>query len=876
MFDFRTLGVLDLRTPDGREVSSLLAQPKRVALLTYLATAVPPGFHRRDELVVLFWPERDQEHARTALRKALHFLRHALGNGVILTRGAEDVGLDPALLQCDTAMFERLLEEGQAREALDRYRGHFLSGFHLSRCPEFERWMEKRRALLRERAARAAWSLAEAAEAEGSTVDAAHWARCTAEFSPDDEGLLRRVVALLDRVGDRAGAIHTYGVFAQHLLAEDGVDPAPETVSLVETVRARVAPSGRAEVGVVATRTPRAELPPGVGVAASDRDSGSLAGPLQERGRSAWRPHRHARTFAGLGVAILAVGTLAIRQGYLPFSRIGRSESALLSNRVVVIPFANETGDPSLAPIGQMTADWVTEGLAQSGLVQIITLPTVLKALDTTDSASTHENAGARTLAGAVGANTVIWGSYYRSGDELAIQAQVTNTRDRTLLGAVGPVRASPRAMSEGLATLRQRVMGLLAVRLDQRLAPWASDIRQPPQYEAYLEYVQGLEATDWEEKGRHFVRATDLDPSFTRAWFEAIGNSPDADTTRDWNAWVDSAYTTLRRLRKTMSLADRYTLDGMEAARRQDWRAQYRAARKAALYAPDKRPFLAISAFNLGRYQEMVDVWLSDSTPAILQPPDPLATKQVTAALHFLGAHERELALARQGKRAHPGHINFYEMETTALAALGRISELEAAVEEVRDLGPIDGWYDQPTFLFIVGNELLWHGHDSAARRMLERAEGLRRVAVETQGPRTGTLPRLFAPNADNAHDLAQVLLFLGRWHEAQLMLRQLYAQDSDPHDLADIGIAAARSGEREEALRIMRDLGRLPWPESWQRTWHQAYVAGALEDCELMVTLLRKSFSEGAFYQILHRRLGFYFCRNYPGFVELAKPHG
>lgn len=44
----RTLGALDFRGPDGAELGAVLAQPKRVALLCYLAMAIPRGPHRRD------------------------------------------------------------------------------------------------------------------------------------------------------------------------------------------------------------------------------------------------------------------------------------------------------------------------------------------------------------------------------------------------------------------------------------------------------------------------------------------------------------------------------------------------------------------------------------------------------------------------------------------------------------------------------------------------------------------------------------------------------------------------------------------------------------------------------------------------------------
>src|SRR5207249_266043 len=71
MIHFRMLGGLSLTAADGREVRSLLAQPRRLALLAYLAAGTPRDFQRRDSLVALFWPELDQKHARAALREAL-------------------------------------------------------------------------------------------------------------------------------------------------------------------------------------------------------------------------------------------------------------------------------------------------------------------------------------------------------------------------------------------------------------------------------------------------------------------------------------------------------------------------------------------------------------------------------------------------------------------------------------------------------------------------------------------------------------------------------------------------------------------------------------------------------------------------------------
>ena len=78
--ELRTLGRVTLRGIDGTEVEEVVHQPKRLALLVYLAMAEPRGFHRRDSLLALFWPELPEKRARNALNKTLHFLRSHLGD----------------------------------------------------------------------------------------------------------------------------------------------------------------------------------------------------------------------------------------------------------------------------------------------------------------------------------------------------------------------------------------------------------------------------------------------------------------------------------------------------------------------------------------------------------------------------------------------------------------------------------------------------------------------------------------------------------------------------------------------------------------------------------------------------------------------------
>src|SRR2546425_665635 len=239
MIEFRLLGTLSLTTADGREVGSLLSQPRRLALLAYLAAATPRGPHRRDTLLALFWPELDQDHARAALRQSLHVLRSALGADTMVSRGDEEIGLDFERIWCDVAAFARAIDGGEPGQALDLYRGNLLEGFCISDASEFERWLESERAKLAGVAARTARTLAQSCEKRGDLSTAVHWARRAIELAPNDEGLLRQLIAVLDRTGDRAGALQAYEEFAQHLAEEYEAEPAAETKALLAAVRAR-------------------------------------------------------------------------------------------------------------------------------------------------------------------------------------------------------------------------------------------------------------------------------------------------------------------------------------------------------------------------------------------------------------------------------------------------------------------------------------------------------------------------------------------------------------------------------------------------------------------------------------------------------------
>lgn len=279
------LGGVSLEATGGREVRAILRQPKRLALLLYLTTASPRGFHRRDKLVALFWPELDDARARHALRQALYVLRRALPDEVLVTRGDDEVGVAPDQLWCDVAALELAFREGRFDEVCELFRGDFVDGLHIPEVsPEFEYWLSAERERLRRLALEAAWNLADEAVEAGHGRRAAHWAARALEMAPFDEFSLQRQVRILDRFGDRSGALQAYEQFAARLLSELEAEPSPETQSLVETVRQRSSPNGNGH-GVDGLLPPdRGETRDTPSLSSTDHDADHLPGETSDGG----------------------------------------------------------------------------------------------------------------------------------------------------------------------------------------------------------------------------------------------------------------------------------------------------------------------------------------------------------------------------------------------------------------------------------------------------------------------------------------------------------------------------------------------------------------------------------------------------------------
>jgi DNA-binding SARP family transcriptional activator len=850
MIDLMLLGPHAARGPDGRELASLPAQPKRFALLAYLAIGAGAGYHRRDSLAAMFWPEMDQFAARRALRNTLYHLREALGQGVIVTRGDDAVGLDPAQLTCDVTRLADAVTAGRYQEAVETFRGELLAGLHVANAGEaFEEWISTERRRLGELVMRALTGLVEREEQAGNLLAAAGWAQRAATLAPGDEGWLRRAMTLLDQAGDTGGALRLYDAAARRLAADFDATPSRET----EALAARIRDGDRKPAPPVAP-TPAAPLPR------------AAPAPSQPRRR---RPLAAAAT-----VGLIAIGGV-VGVGVLHAGHRAVAPRA----RVLVEVFENRTGDSSFTSVGRVAQDWLAQGLIQTELVDVVDPRAVY--------VQSHLAAGGAadpaTLARRTGATVLVSGSYFRAGDTLFFDAAVTNAKTGRLAAVVGPIRSSAGNPVLGLNDLRSRVMSAVSVAVDVRAT---MDIRgaEVPPFDAYRTYVDGWDAFwhgDGELAERLFLDAAHGDTAFNPAALAA------AMTASNYNrcGLSDSIGRALEARQPPLARIDQLTIRIIDARchgrndemlrltldrATLDPRSPGNLTSAAAAASWANRPGLQLKL--LQRIDPTVDLAWSTDTAHIGY------WSGITGALHSLGRHREELAMSDR----MPGDAPLARawIRATALAALARPSAALAVLDTALTLpvepainlgiGPYtDGrpeYSATPGWIaWWVACELAVHGDTIAARQAAERSVAWYRGRPPDE--RATLEERLVA---------AWSLDLAGARNDAEQMALGLLRDDSSNVDVVgELATLAAERNDSTGADSLDAWLARQPVGRvGWSALVYRARVAALRGRLDSAVARTREALEVGAWPGWIHLDPAFVALQKRKDFVELTGP--
>ncbi len=655
----RTLGITDLRTADGLAVQSVVAQPKRLAVLVYLALAVPEGYVRRDTLTGLFWPELDQQHARSALRKTVFHLRQSLGEGTLIGRGEEELALAPGAVWCDVVALNELLGEERPAEALALYRGDLLHGFYLSDTPAFEHWLDGERQRVRRLAAAATWRVAEAEEAAGNGAAAIEYGRRAIALSPDDENATRQLLSLLDRAGDSAGAFRLYEEHRHRLEAEFELQPAPETRALLERIRSRTV--------VMSQPSPAADAPSTTPDPATGEPDVAPPG----RGHRAKSVARAAALLAMVGLGAVLV------------ARAGPADT----NPILAIGHIRDYGqlDPDVAP---MIRELLSTNLARVPGVQVVGSTRLYEMLAGEDG---EEAAALVRAARRAGATEVVEGALYHLADgrlrfdlhRLALRTGAVS--EQVSVQGPDPFAVVDAATRELAGAMRLRIPAL-------RVADVAT-----PSLAAFRLYEQGLHAYylrgDTPAARPLFIAAVTEDSTFAMAAYYASmvsdGGTP---------PWHDVFLEQARRMAARATEQDRLLIRATWARSRDDPSALAIADSLVERYPllPEGHRMLGEALKWDGRFSEAIDQLLRafrlDSIAILGQAPHCTgcdALLELADAYMMADSMEAAERTARMFAAMLPESATPWRLLENVYDAQGRYDEADAAARRANDISP-------------------------------------------------------------------------------------------------------------------------------------------------------------------------------------------
>ncbi len=471
MLSLTTMGSVGLSDAVGvRSPHPLLTQPKRLALLMYLAVGRPGSLVFRDTILSLLWPEHDEAHARRSLRQTLYHLRKELGGGVIVG-GQRGLGVDPDRLWCDAVAFERAVVEDRLEAAVELYGGEFMPGFHAGGGAECERWLDETRDRLRRKAVAAASALAHQSEAEGDHERAIEYSRWVVDVVPCDERAGRTLIRLLAGGGDRAGAVTEYEALAARLGREMELEPDTDTSALVAAVRAGAVPR------------PDREAHPRPDTAAPETGDPGSGHP----------------------------GSGHPGSGYPGSGHPGSGHPEARAHSLAVLPFAGLTGADS--------EEWFAQGLTEM-LITELARRTPLAVVSRT---STQRYRGGEQsmadIAKELGVDRVVEGTVLQSGDRLRATAQLLVTPPERHVWA----DSFERSMDDPLST-QAELAGVIAQAVEAALARTAPDRTGSASAGARDAYFRGrcqfvrMTPAGMLEAIRQFQESIRLDPGFAPA----------------------------------------------------------------------------------------------------------------------------------------------------------------------------------------------------------------------------------------------------------------------------------------------------------------------------------------------------------------------
>ena len=435
----------------------------------------------------------------------------------------------------------------------------------------------------------------------------------------------------------------------------------------------------------------------------------------------------------------------------------------------------------------------------------------------------------------------------------------------------------APNDPRPAIAALRQRIIASLAVVLDPRLKDWQGRTSQPPSYAAYRVFAAGVDAMNrlnTSEAVRLLYRAAALDSTYTLPLVWAAF----AHWWRFECEKTEGLSKKLATVPERLARVDRLMLDRWVAQCHGDLPAVYQRSRLLVEALPGSElmaGYLGRDALLIDRPREAISILRRLHPDRGALRDWPYYFYWLTAAYHSLGEHERELEAARLQRRLNPSNLGSLRHEALALAALGRVREVNELLDELPAQRP-HPWRTPAAVIRETALELRAHGYRAASDSVLDRALAwLDGRPVKERGSEGARRLRL------------QTLYAAGRWEPAQVLAEELVREHPDSLTYQGVrGALAAQRGDRAEAAQADSVLAARsrPFLQGFPAYW-RACIAAQLGDRPGAVRLIAQAHQEGLwltgeFWEqpiaTLHADPCFEPLHDYPPFEQLLRPKG
>lgn len=301
---------------------------------------------------------------------------------------------------------------------------------------------------------------------------------------------------------------------------------------------------------------------------------------------------------------------------------------------------------------------------------------------------------------------------------------------------------------AHALEFLEQRVAGAVAIHFDDFFGGLPA-VSLPPMLDAYREYRAGLETFmgDYRRTLMHLERALEREPTFLLPlviMYFAYGNLGELEKT-------EAVLVRMEAQSDRLTPAERFLVEFLRA----NWEGRRAQAFRVLEDLERLVPGSLVVNFNLVQHAVMLNRPRAAIDAYARQPSGTRSLRHsigsyrfgaLTAALHLLGEHQRELAEIKVAQKYAPGVLAFLENEAKALAALGRLPELMRVIDRSLSIGPTAGWglHTPGRLMEHTARELRAHGYVNESREVAARAvewyRRQRRIRAVAADQRAGT----------------------------------------------------------------------------------------------------------------------------------------